>query len=105
MPFDNEFNNPINSSVPTEIMANELVEYCNSNPDIGKFGLFIAHKKNPSGGFIRYVATSTNPLLLESAIFDNDFKKIKEIKGITASSIDSFGKGSSMMGRFGLFDK
>jgi hypothetical protein len=105
MPFDTEVNNPINSYAPAEITAQELVEYCNANPEIGKVGLYIAHKKNPGGGFTRYVTTSTNPLLLESAMFDREFNKINEVKGISAESIVSFTKGSSMLGRFGLFDK
>lgn len=105
LPFDTEINNPINSSVPTEITPQKLIEYCNANPEIGKVGLYIAHKKNPAGGFTRYVTTSTNPLLLESAMFDSEFNKINDVKGISAASLDSFGKGASMMNRFGLFDK
>lgn len=105
LPFDTEVNNPINSSVPTGITPQELIEYCISNPEIGKVGLYIAHKKNSAGGFTRYVTTSTNPLLLESAMFNSEFNKVNEVKGISASSLDSFGKGASMLGRFGLFDK
>jgi hypothetical protein len=105
IPFDNEVNNPINSSIPTEIGLQELMEYCKSNPEIGKVGLFIAHKKNPGGGFNRYIASSTNPLRFDSAVFDSDYKKINEVTGIDPykTSLGSFDKGSSMMGRFGIF--
>ncbi len=105
LPFDTEVNNPINSSVPTEITPLKLIEYCNANQEIGKVGLYIAHKKNPAGGFNRYLTTSTNPLLLESATFDKEFNKVNEVGGISAATLGSFVKGNSMLSRFGLFKK
>jgi len=107
IPFDSQVDNSRNSSIPTEIGLDEMIKYCNDNSDIEGIGLYIAHKKNTSGGFERYVTTSISPLMLESAIFDSEFKKVNEIKNIDPSkiSISSLGKGSSMLGRFGIFGK
>ena len=107
IPFDNEVNNPVNSSIPTEIELQEVMEYCKSNPEIDKVGLFIAHKKNSGGGFNRYIVSSTSPLRVDSAVFDSDYKKINEVTGIDPykTSLGSFDKGSSMLGRFGIFGK
>jgi hypothetical protein len=106
MCFDSEINNPINNSVPTEIGLDEVMEYCNSNPDIGKVGLFIAHKKNSGGGFNRYIITSTSPIRIDFSTFDSDYKKVNEINDIdpVKHKLDDLDKGSSMLGRFGLFD-
>jgi hypothetical protein len=105
IPFDNEVNNSRNSSIPTEIGLEEMLDYCKNNSDIKGIGLYIAHKKNADGGFTRYVTTSINPVIFESAIFDSEFKKVNEIKDLDPSkiSIGSVSKGSSMLGRFGVF--
>ena len=105
IPFDNEVDNPANHSIPTEIGLEQVMEYCKSNPQIYKIGLFIAHKKNSGGGFNRYIVHPTSPLSVDSAVFNSDFKKVNEITGIDPSTLTSFDKGSSMLGRFGLFDR
>jgi hypothetical protein len=105
LPFDDKIDDPINSSVPQEIAIDEVVNYCKSNPDIGKIGLFISHTKLPSGGFVRYITSSTDPLILDSATFDSNFKLVFENKGIDPSDLESHKKGTSMLRRMGIGKK
>jgi len=105
MPFDDQINNPINSSIPESLNLREAIEFCQSRPEIGEAGLFIAHNKMSNGGFIRYVIKSTEPLLMDTAVFDSNFKKISEHNDIdpTKMDVDSYSKGASALGSFGLF--
>lgn len=107
LPLDTEVNNPMNESMPESLGAKEAIELCQSKPEIEKLGRFIAHSKMPSGGFIRYVIKSTNPVLIDSAVFDSQFKKIRENLNIDALKIDlgKHSKGISTLNRFGLFDE
>lgn len=104
LPFDNEINNSMNSSIPSEIGMNDLMEYCKNHPEIHSIGLYIAHHKNNSG-FSRYITSSISPLLLDHALFDSDFQKISEHKNIDPykTSIGDFSKGANLLGRMGLF--
>lgn len=104
IPFDDHVDDPINASVPTEIGLDGVLEYCKSNPEIGKIGLFISHSKLPAGGFIRYITSSTSPVLLDSAVFDSEFKLVNENKGIDPADLDvsAHKKGSSILSRFRL---
>lgn len=103
--FDDQVDNPINNTVPQEIGIEKVMEYCKNNPEINKVGLFIAHSKIPSGGFIRYIVTSTNPVTLDSATFDSEFKLVNENKGISPEDLQSHKSGTSLLRRMGIGGK
>jgi hypothetical protein len=110
MPFDNQMTNPIQSSIPEELSMSELVNFVNESKNasqIQEAGLFMAHRKNTDGGFTRFITKSISPLILESEIFNSDFESVNKIENIDASKMDvgSFTKGTSMLGKFGLFGK
>lgn len=110
MPFDDQMSNPIQSSIPEELSMKELVNFTNESANssqIQEAGLFMAHRKNSDGGFTRYITKSISPLIFEVEIFNSDFDSVNKLPNIDASSfdLDSFQKGASMMGRFGIFGK
>lgn len=103
IPFDDQVNNPKNSSIPTDITFNELLEVSKSmGTDIFPIGLYISHKKLSGGGFLRIIASNMDPLSFDLAIFDKDFKKTSEHKNIFSDNIDldSYIVGSNVMNRF-----
>jgi hypothetical protein len=112
MPFDDQISNPIQSSIPESMNAKELVDFLGDgkglNPgDIQKAGLFMAHKKNPGGGFNRFITKSISPLLFELETFNNDFESVNKIENvnITDTNLGDLGRGASMLSRFGIFGK
>lgn len=110
MPFDDQMSNPIQSSIPEELSMKELVNFTNESTNssqIQEAGLFMAHRKNSDGGFTRYITKSISPLIFEAEIFNSNFDSVNKLPNIDASSfdLDSFQKGVSMMGRFGIFGK
>lgn len=104
LPFDTEINNPMNSSIPGSLDGDGVVEFCKSNPEVGKVGLFIGHNKLPNGGLIRYIMKSTKPLLMDAAVFDSKLDKVTETFDIDPTSINfgDYGKGMDTLGRFGV---
>ena len=110
MPFDDQMSNPIQSSIPEELSMKELVNFTNESTNssqIQEAGLFMAHRKNSDGGFTVYITKSISPLIFEAEIFNSNFDSVNKLPNIDASSfdLDSFQKGVSMMGRFGIFGK
>jgi hypothetical protein len=110
MPFDDQMANPIQSSIPEELSMKELINFTNESTNssqIQEAGLFMAHRKNSDGGFTRYITKSISPLIFEAEIFNSKFESVNKLPNIDASSfdLDSFQKGASMMGRFGIFGK
>lgn len=110
MPFDDQMSNPIQSSIPEELSMEELVNFTNESANssqIQEAGLFMTHRKNSDGGFTRYITKSISPLIFEAEIFNSNFDSVNKLPNIDASSfdLDSFQKGASMMGRFGIFGK
>lgn len=108
MPFDDQTTNPIQSSIPQELSMEELgnfVAESKNSSEIQKAGLFMAHRKNTDGGFTRFITKSISPLILEAEIFNSDFQSVNKIPNIDASKmkIGDFSKGTSMIGKFGLF--
>jgi hypothetical protein len=65
----------------------------------------MSHRKNTDGGFTRFITKSISPLILESEIFNSDFESVNKIENIDASkmNVGNFTKGTSMLGKFGLF--
>lgn len=106
--YDNQIDNPIQSSIPESLSYNDLVNYCNENDCTGiqEAGLFIAHTKNKGGGFNRYIATSLMPLKFSISTFNEKFEMKNESKDVDAADLDptAYGKASSLLGRSGLFD-
>jgi hypothetical protein len=101
--FDDQINNPVNSRVPKEIIFDELYQVCNEmGSEFNGVGLYIAHQKLSDGGFIRFIVSNTNPVLFDVAVFDKEFKKTSEQKGITAEKFDfkSYLRGTEILNRF-----
>jgi len=100
LPFDDQINNPSISSIPSEVTYEELKEMKDSG--ITKMGLYIAHKKLNTGGFIRIIADSLDPLTFDVATFGSDFNKISDHVKIDGENFDlgSYITGSSIMNRF-----
>lgn len=110
MPFDNQITNPIQSSMPEELSMDELANFATesgNSSEIQKAGLFMSHRKNSDGGFTRFITKSISPLILEAEIFNSDFESVNKIENIDASkmNVGNFSKGTSMLGKFGLFGK
>lgn len=108
LPYDNQIDNPIQSSIPESLSYNDLLKYCSENDCSGiqEAGLFIAHSKNSGGGFTRYIATSLDPMKFDVAMFNKEFELKNENKDVDAKDLDvaSLSKGASLLGRFGAFD-
>lgn len=103
LPFDDQINNPVNSRVPSEITYSELPQVCNEmGKDFNGVGLYIAHQKLSDGGFIRFIVSNPDPILFDVAVFDKEFKKSSEQKGITAEKFDfkSYLRGTEILNRF-----
>lgn len=110
MPFDDQMSNPIQSSIPKELSMVELVNFTNESANssqIQEAGLFMSHRKNSDGGFTRYITKSISPLIFEVEIFNSNFDSVNKLPNVDANTfdLDSFQKGASMMGRFGIFGK
>jgi len=102
-PFDDQVNNPMNESIPRELSYSDLVNFSKESDNKEKsIGLYMAHQKIADGGFIRLVTTDINPLIFNVGIFDKDFNKKTENKGILADKFDpsSFIKGSDIINRY-----
>lgn len=103
MPFDDQINNPINSKVPKEISYGDLLNFSNEgNTELNTVGIYIAHKKMSDGGFVRIITSEISPLIFDVTIFDPEFKKKSENKGVLADKFDlsSFIKGSDIINRY-----
>jgi len=103
VPFDDQINNPKNSSVPSNVSFMELIEMApTTGPDISSLGLYMAHKKLSAGNFMRIITNKMNPLTLDIAIFDKEFKKTSENKDIPAEGLDlsAYITGTNVMNRF-----
>jgi hypothetical protein len=103
LPFDDQINNPANSRLPQEIKYSELPQFCN---EMGKeftgVGLYIAHDKLSGGGFVRFILESASPILFNVAVFDKDFKKTSENKGIPNDKFNfkTYLRGTEILNRF-----
>jgi hypothetical protein len=103
LPFDDQINNPVNSRVPIEVKYSELAQVCNEmGKDFNGVGLYIAHQKLSDGGFVRFVVGNPSPVLFDVAVFDREFKKSSEQKGISADKFNfkSYLRGTEILNRF-----
>lgn len=101
--FDDQINNPVNSRVPNEIKFAELNQVCNEmGSEFKGVGLYVAHQKLGDGGFMRFIVTNPNPVLFNVSVFDKEYKKTSEQKGITAEKFDfkSYLRGTEILNRF-----
>jgi hypothetical protein len=100
--------------MPESLSTKELMDFVtesekNGNSSkISEAGLFMAHRKNIDGGFTRFITKSISPLSLEIEIFNDKFEsvnKIENVEGSKITSLGSFGKAASMLGKFGAFGR
>jgi len=114
MAFDDQINNPLQSSMPESLSTNELVNFVMDSEksgnglQIAEAGLFMSHRKNLDGGFTRFITKSISPLEFDIEIFNQDFESVKKFENVDGSkiaSLGSFNKGTSMLGKFGLYGK
>jgi hypothetical protein len=106
-PYDQEIENPINSSIPESLSYSDLKKMSPEFESMGasKVGIFIAHKKNKDGGFIRLVTSSMNPLKFDYSQFNKNYEPVGEYKGINQSDLEGEGianikAGASIISRF-----
>ena len=99
-PFDLQKEPPSKYGLPETANLEDLISLKESDiPDSawqpGKgTGLFIAHKNNPNGGFIRAIVRSTSPLTFDIASFDRDYQKVDEKLGISKENLGAIQKES-----------
>jgi|LauGreDrversion4_2_1035121.scaffolds.fasta_scaffold178015_2 hypothetical protein len=106
-PYDQEIENPINSSIPESLSYSDLKKMSPEFESMGasKVGIFIAHKKNKDGGFIRLVTSSMSPLKFDYSQFNKNYEPVGEYKGINQSDLEGEGianikAGASIISRF-----
>ena len=103
LPFDDQINNPVNSRIPTEITYSELSKVCNEmGNQFSGVGLYIAHQKLSDGGFVRFILGNTSPILFDVAVFDKDFNKTSDQKGIPDDKFNfkTYLRGTEILNRF-----
>jgi hypothetical protein len=114
MPFDDQISNPLQSSMPESLSTKELMDFVTeseksgNSSQISEAGLFMSHRKNNDGGFTRFITKSISPLSLDIEIFNDKFESVNKftnVEGSKISSLGSFGKATSMLGKFGVFGK
>ena len=106
-PYDQEMENPINASIPESLSFQDLVSMAPEFESMGasKVGIFIAHKKNNDGGFLRLITSSFAPLKFDYSQFNKNFESIGEYKGLAQSDLEGEGvanlkAGTSIISRF-----
>ena len=97
--YDAEETNPLNQSVPQEVYSvKEALDVLNENPELANVGIYIAHEKNPEGGFGRVIMPNPNtkdlsdPFLAD--VFNSDYQSVEG--SIDNESMHDFKKAAAL---------
>lgn len=97
-PFDVQKEPQSKYGLPDTASVDDLLALSESNiPDsaweIGKgTGLYIAHNKDANQGFTRAVVKSLSPLTFDFSVYNSDFEKIAEKKGVSKQTLGQIQK-------------
>jgi hypothetical protein len=111
IPFNEKLDDPEIGKVTQVLSFNEVVAYSYSHSNVLELGLFIAHSKFKSSGFIRYIIISISPILVSASTFDENFKLINKLNDFEVDLTNDFGislmgtkKGVNLLKRNGAID-